>query len=73
MAVVLQVLLNRVDHVGRAGVCGNGLCEVGELVTVADDGSVMSGCVQDCPLPVVACPLDSQGISCSGVLQMLRA
>lgn len=67
------MLLNRVDSVGRAGVCGNGLCEVGELVAVADDGSITSGCAQDCPLPVLACPLDSQGNSCSGALNMSPA
>ena len=63
----MQVLLSRVDHVGRAGVCGNGVCELGELVAVADDGTVAAGCAQDCPTPVLACPHDAQGVTCSGV------
>eukprot|EP00892_Ulva_mutabilis_P000038 jgi/Ulvmu1/10034/UM059_0083.1 len=62
----VQVLLSRVDHVGRAGVCGNGVCEVGELVAVAADGTVAPGCAQDCPAPVLACPLNATGATCSG-------
>lgn len=64
--VPLQVLLYRVDQAGRVGVCGNGVCEVGELVAVSEDGTVSAGCVQDCRLPVLACPLDAEGTSCAG-------
>jgi len=37
------------------------------LVAVADDGTVAAGCAQDCPTPVLACPHDAQGVTCSGV------
>lgn len=71
--VPLQVLLYRVDQAGRVGVCGNGVCEVGELVAVSEDGTVSAGCVQDCRLPVLACPLDAEGTSCAGAPPLLAS
>jgi hypothetical protein len=37
---------------GRLGVCGNGVCEIGERSTV---GAIDGSCPQDCGLPAVAC------------------
>ncbi|KAG2501286.1 hypothetical protein HYH03_001088 [Edaphochlamys debaryana] len=58
--------------VSRAGVCGNGLCEVGEVAappadetTAANQGAAWSGwsqqqvCPADCPLPLRSCPAGS--------------
>lgn len=36
----------------RAGVCGNGICEIGERTTV---GTVQGTCPSDCGLPAVPC------------------
>ncbi|KAL4541424.1 hypothetical protein Ndes2437B_g05787 [Nannochloris sp. 'desiccata'] len=37
---------------GRLGICGNGVCEIGERSTV---GAIEGACPQDCGLPAVAC------------------
>jgi len=37
---------------GRLGICGNGICEIGERSTV---GAIDGSCPQDCGLPAVAC------------------
>ena len=37
---------------GRIGICGNGVCEIGERSTV---GAIEGSCPQDCGLPAIAC------------------
>jgi hypothetical protein len=37
---------------GRSGICGNGVCEIGERSTI---GAIDGSCPQDCGLPAVAC------------------
>lgn len=42
--------------------CGNNLCEQGERCL---DSSCVTGCVQDCPFPVISCPSANSDV-CSG-------
>jgi hypothetical protein len=52
--------LLRVMLVQRVGVCGNGVCEVGERQLLNSEGDVLqeaaAACVQDCPGSFVLCP-----------------
>jgi hypothetical protein len=52
--------LLRVMLVQRVGVCGNGVCEVGERQLLNSEGDVLqeaaAACVQDCPGSLALCP-----------------
>ena len=51
------------DH--ASAVCNNGVCEVGER---PDSVTGVTGCPQDCPVPVLHCPASpSSGLTCNGV------
>lgn len=63
----MQVLLASVSAVGREGVCGNGICEVGELLPIAASGGIGKRCVEDCPLEVIGCLHNDAGDVCSGM------
>jgi hypothetical protein len=67
----VQVLLASVVSVGREGVCGNGICEVGELLPISSSGSIGQRCEADCPLEVIGCPQNDAGDVCSGKLLVL--
>ena len=63
-----EVLLAAVTSVGRRGVCGNGLCELGELAPQTSNGTFAAPCAQDCPMLIKSCPRNAQtGEHCSGV------
>jgi hypothetical protein len=50
----------------RTGVCGNGLCELGEAYAPQLSPSSATWCAEDCPLSL-SCPVDAQsGAMCSG-------
>jgi len=55
--------VSQVTSAAVEAVCGNGICEVGERPNVP---AGESGCVADCPYPVVVCPVGSNGRQCSG-------
>ena len=67
----VQVLLAAVLSVDRRAVCGNGLCELGELAPVLANGTYGTPCRQDCALSVLGCPTDSDGTFCSGALPQM--
>ncbi|BDA45042.1 probable disintegrin and metalloproteinase with thrombospondin motifs at N-terminal half [Coccomyxa sp. Obi] len=48
----------RTTYAGRTGICGNGLCEVGERTAV---GLQNGTCPQDCPIAHMACPSSPAG------------
>ena len=57
-----------VAYAGRTGVCGNGVCEVGERAYVASAPPLPPGgtCPADCPVPYRACPVGgADGMPCS--------
>lgn len=53
---------------GREAVCGNAICEVGELLPVQASGSIGQPCLADCPVEVIGCPQNDAGDICSGTL-----
>ena len=48
--------------VSRSGVCGNGVCEIGEQSV----GDVIGACPRDCALSFHACPSNNTSKGCSG-------
>lgn len=63
----VQILIASVSALGREGVCGNGICEVGELLPIDSTGAIGQRCADDCPLQVIGCPQNDAGDVCSGV------
>ena len=51
----------------RIGLCGNGICEVGER-RITSNGSQLAlqgTCPEDCPLQYIQCPSSNSSITCS--------
>jgi hypothetical protein len=67
----VEALLADVTAVGRRSVCGNGVCEVGEIAPIFANGTFGKPCLSDCPLTILPCPRNAQGDFCSGVLLLL--
>ena len=61
-------MIASVSEVGREGVCGNGICEVGELLPIDSAGVIGRRCAEDCPLQVIGCLQNDAGDVCSGTL-----
>ncbi|BBN05436.1 hypothetical protein MPTK1_3g13090 [Marchantia polymorpha subsp. ruderalis] len=55
--------IKEVQHVARAGVCGNGMCERGERCSQNGQSSTTDGpcCSADCPYVPIACPITLDG------------
>lgn len=47
-------------------VCGNGVCEIGERPGGNSTSSLSQGCPQDCPVPMVPCPIPTGSLSMCG-------
>lgn len=50
---VPEIIVKNSVPLGRAGLCGNGICEIYERSTV---GSIQGTCPEDCGLPAKSCP-----------------
>ena len=66
----LGIQVEEVLSVAKTGVCGNGVCEVGERCDSADSENC---CKADCPFLLQACPTDAFGNECGGHGKCLRA
>jgi hypothetical protein len=62
----VQVVIAGIYEVGREGVCGNGICEVSEVLPIAASGKMGQRCASDCPLEVIGCPHNDAGEICAG-------
>lgn len=63
----------KVAQAYRVGVCGNGVCEVGERAVNGSSGAGLLGsCPADCPAPYVQCPTNGT-VACSGKGQCLTS
>ena len=69
----LGFAVKAVKQAYRIGICGNGLCEVGERAVVQGPGAGLVGsCPSDCPVPYVQCPYNGT-VVCSGNGQCLSS
>ncbi|GBG81217.1 hypothetical protein CBR_g31889 [Chara braunii] len=66
LMITTGVIIQEVDSVVRQGVCGNGMCEVGERCTADGTSDILSEvgnrcCPSDCPYVPKACPVPTDG------------
>ncbi|GMH43936.1 hypothetical protein BSKO_11870 [Bryopsis sp. KO-2023] len=57
----LEPVLVDVRNPSRIGICGNGICEIGEQEVFAHGVEGESACPEDCPFPIRMCPSPTIG------------